>query len=112
MNLSQMRKGLLEGCVLQLLDGRSLYSKEIVTLLRVNGFPDLTEGTILPLMLRLDKESLFDTELVESRFGPNRKYYMLNDNGRKALSVFRQQWNELKVSIDHILGGEIYEKTV
>ena len=105
MNQAQMIKGILEGCVLQLLDGRFRYSQEIVDLLREGGFPQMSGGTLFPLLLRLEKSGYFQTKMVPSSVGPSRKYYCLNRYGREELVQFRDQWSALKQIVDGILEG-------
>ena len=69
-----MTKGILEGCVLQILDNQKLFSKEIVFQIQELGFTHVTDGTLFPLLLRLEQEGYFDIELVPVTNGPKRKY--------------------------------------
>lgn len=87
-NRTQMLKGILEGCVLKITDGRSVYSQEIVNMLREYGFDDMSEGTLHPMLLRLEKDGLFETQRVESQLGPSRKYYTLSAKGKQELRSF------------------------
>lgn len=87
-NRTQMLKGILEGCVLKIIDGRSVYSQEIVNMLREYGFDDMSEGTLHPMLLRLEKDGLFETQRVESQLGPSRKYYTLSAKGKQELRSF------------------------
>ena len=107
MDQAQMIKGILEGCVLRLVEGRFCYSQEIVNLLRANGFPTMSGGTLFPLLLRLEKNGYFETEMVPTGTGPSRKYYRLNETGREALAQFRRQWSGLKQIVDAILEGSV-----
>jgi PadR family transcriptional regulator PadR len=103
--VTQMRKGLLEYCVLALLAGRSRYGYELVQdLARVDGMLT-TEGTIYPLLGRLRRERLVDTEWKESSDGPPRKYYRVTAAGQRALGVFRDEWTTLRTAVDSILKG-------
>ena len=82
---SQMRKGMLEYCVMLLLDKKSYYSSDIIDELeRANLI--VVEGTLYPLLSRLKKEALLDYEWQESPSGPPRKYYKLTDAGSQSLS--------------------------
>ena len=103
--VTQMRKGLLEYCVLALLSGRPRYGYELVQdLARVDGMLT-TEGTIYPLLARLRREKLVDTEWKESSDGPPRKYYRVTAAGQRALSALRGEWAILRTAIDSILKG-------
>src|SRR5438270_4814521 len=104
--VTQMRKGLLEYCVLALLAARSRYGYELVQDLgRVDGMLT-TEGTIYPLLARLRRDRLVDTEWKESTGGPPRKYYRVTAAGERALSAFRTEWSTLRAAVDSILKGE------
>lgn len=106
MNQAQMLKGILEGCVLKIVEHHSRYSQEIVQLLRRQGFADISEGTLFPLLLRQDKEGYFTIRMVSSAVGPSRKYYQLNQAGLAALNRFYTDWENLKSIVDHILTEE------
>lgn len=105
MQQAQMIKGILEGCVLRVVDGRFCYSQEIVDYLRKNGFPDMSSGTLFPLLLRLEKAGCFESRLVPSGAGPSRKYYRLNAYGQQQLADFIIQWERLKRIVDGIVEG-------
>ncbi|NLP23757.1 MAG: PadR family transcriptional regulator [Syntrophomonadaceae bacterium] len=109
MNQTQMLKGILEGCVLQIVKDKARYSQEIVELLKQKGFTNVSEGTLFPMLLRLDKDGLFDTEKVSTSIGPNRKYYILNEKGEIQLNQFITAWNDLKLKVDNILIKGDYE---
>ncbi len=103
--VTQMRKGLLEYCVLALLAGRSRYGYELVQdLAQVDGMLT-TEGTIYPLLARLRRERLVETEWKESSDGPPRKYYRVTGVGQRALAAFRSEWSILRAAVDSILKG-------
>jgi PadR family transcriptional regulator PadR len=103
--VTQMRKGLLEYCVLALLAGRARYGYELVQdLAQVDGMLT-TEGTIYPLLGRLRRERLVDTEWKESSDGPPRKYYRVTTAGQRALTAFRSEWTTLRAAVDSILKG-------
>ncbi len=100
-----MRKGLLEFCVMSLLTSRPRYGYELVQeLAKVDGMLT-SEGTIYPLLARLRRERLVDTELQESTDGPPRKYYRLTAAGKGALAAFRQEWSTLRSAVDTMLKG-------
>lgn len=83
----QVRKGLLELCVLNTLVDRECYGYEIVkTMVSIPGL-GVTEGTLYPLLSRLRLQGLVKTRLVESTEGPARKYYVLTPQGRKIVRL-------------------------
>ena len=94
----QVRKGLLELCILNLLLEGEQYGYDIIRkVLNVPGF-GITEGTLYPLLSRLRMQGLVQTRLVESTSGPARKYYSLTAKGRKTAAVMNDHLQE-------ILGG-------
>lgn len=100
---TQMLKGILEGCVLRLIGRRPCYSAELVEQLRAHGFSDMAEGTLFPLLLRLEKEGLLESERVSGHSGPARKYYRLSPTGGLALRNFAAAWQEFRTKIDQIM---------
>ena len=79
---TQLNKGVLEGCVLKLLERDFLFSGEIVGKMRASGFSDFSEGTLYPLLLRLEKDGCFEVKRVPSPNSPPKKYYKLSVAGR------------------------------
>lgn len=107
---SQMLKGTLSGCILAIISRRETYGYEIAETLSSYGFGRIAEGTIYPLLLRLEKNGLVDTEYCVSELGPKRKYYRLTQQGREELESFISSYNELRNAVDSTLkGGEEYE---
>lgn len=104
MNETQMLKGLLEGCVLKIISKGECYSAELVEELKKNGFESISEGTLFPLLLRLEARGLFNTRKKANPLGPSRKYYSLNENGERELEIFMEQWKSLKKKINFIFG--------
>ena len=103
--VTQMRKGLLEYCVMALLRGEPRYGYELVqSLAEVDGMLT-TEGTIYPLLSRLRRDGLVETQWRESRGGPPRRYYSLTAHGERSLETFRQEWAIFKSAVDRILEG-------
>ncbi len=100
---SQMSKGVLEGCVMRLLKDDYRYSGEIVALMRANGFGDFSEGTLYPLLLRLEKAGYFDTLRQATNNSPPKKYYKLSAAGRERLENFESMWRDLVLSVNNIL---------
>src|SRR5918995_3605943 len=103
--LAQMRKGMLEYCVLSLLRDEERYGFDIVRALSdVDGLVT-TEGTIYPLLSRLRRDGLVVTTWQESPSGPPRRYYRLTPKGRQALSQFVQEWQRFRDAVDRFVEG-------
>lgn len=105
-NNTQMLKGILEGCVLKIISEKPCYSAELVSTLREKGFEEVAEGTLFPLLLRLEREGLFETERVANALGPSRKYYRLSGMGKAELARFVQVWRAFRRTIDDIIEEE------
>lgn len=91
---SQMRKGMLEYCILLLLRRGSSYANDIINKLQ-DADMIVVEGTLYPLLNRLKKDGLLNYEWQESTQGPPRKYYALTDEGQEALNQLDSSWNEI-----------------
>ncbi|KQS53963.1 PadR family transcriptional regulator [Brevundimonas sp. Leaf363] len=100
----QLRKGVLGFCVLALLDRADSYAYEIAS--RLSDAIGMGEGTIYPLMRRMQSEGLVDTYLVESPAGPSRKYYRLTDAGRTALKAQAGEWTQFTRAVDAVLNQD------
>jgi PadR family transcriptional regulator PadR len=98
----QLKKGVLELCVLALLSRGDGYAYDIASQL-AKGI-EMGEGTIYPLMRRLQDEGLVATYLVESPSGPPRKYYRLTDTGRQSLINQKADWTAFSRAVNAILG--------
>ena len=95
---SQMRKGMLEYCILLLLRKGPSYANDIIGKLR-DAEMIVVEGTLYPLLNRLKKDGLLLYEWQESIQGPPRKYYSLTQEGREALDQIDRNWNELSRTV-------------
>lgn len=102
---SQMLKGVLEGCILSVIDKKQVYGYEISQMLGEYGFGMISEGTIYPILLRIEKNQWVDTELKESPTGPKRKYYYLNQTGREKLREFKESWVEITKAVEKVIDG-------
>ena len=91
---AQMRKGILEFCILSLISGKDLYTTEILDTLK-KGKMLVVEGTIYPLLTRLKNANLLQYHWEESTSGPPRKYYSITPEGEEFLSKLKIVWNEL-----------------
>ena len=101
--ISQLRRGVLEHCVLALLDREALYGFDLVRrLAEIEGLV-VSEGTIYPLLSRMRREGHVTTTWSESEAGPPRRYYTLTPAGRQALRTFTQEWVTFRNSVDRLL---------
>lgn len=91
-NLTEMLKGVLEGCVLEIISRKETYGYDITRRLNDIGFTDVVEGTVYTILVRFEKNGLVDTEKKPSDMGPPRKFFVLNDAGRGELSRFWEKW--------------------
>lgn len=103
---SQLMKGTLEGCILKIIDKSETYGYEIVSQLQKNGFTDACEGTMYPLLLRLEKKGLIWANFKPSQLGPSRKYYSLTRDGRIYLNEFYAHWLDVSKSVERIFKEE------
>lgn len=98
---AQMRKGVLEYCILLVLDGKPLYASDIIQSLK-EAKMIVVEGTLYPLLTRLKNAGLLAYRWEESTQGPPRKYYELTDVGRSFLLELQESWDELVGAVDVI----------
>ncbi|MET7849780.1 PadR family transcriptional regulator [Streptomyces avermitilis] len=104
--MSQLRRGILQFCVLALLRDGERYAFELVReLCDAHGLVT-SEGTIYPLLSRLRKEGWVNTVWKESDSGPPRRYYTLTATGRRALDEFAGEWGPFKTAVDNLLDSE------
>ena len=97
----QLKKGVLGLCVLALLSRGDSYAYEIAS--RLSEAIGMGEGTIYPLMRRMQADGLVETYLVESPSGPSRKYYRLTQAGQDALTIQRADWRDFSDAVNAIL---------
>lgn len=98
---SQMRKGILEYCILLLLNEEPSYTSDIIQKLQEARLI-VVEGTLYPLLTRLKNSGLLSYQWIESTQGPPRKYYQLTESGKDFLKELEISWDELNNSINHI----------
>lgn len=101
---TQLKKGVLEMCVLSLISKRDHYAYEIVQTLEETI--EISEGTIYPLMRRLQTEKYVSTYLVESVSGPSRKYYKIEERGKIELEAMKAEWRSFYLDVNFLLGME------
>ncbi len=98
---SQFKKGVLEICVLALLDKEDRYGYELVQ--KISSHIEISEGSVYPLLRRLTKEGYFTTYLRESTEGPSRKYYQLTQTGREYLYELIEEWDQFTHQVNQII---------
>jgi len=101
--VAQLRRGVLEFCVLALLRDGERYAFELVSTLAEADGMVTSEGTLYPLLSRIRRDQVVETEWRESTAGPPRRYYRLTPAGRAALDAFTQEWVRFRTSVDSIL---------
>ncbi len=99
----QLKKGALELCVLALLARADSYAYEIAS--ELAGAIGMGEGTIYPLMRRLQSDGLVETYLIESPAGPPRKYYRLSEAGRNSFTGQKAAWTTFSAAVDQVVFG-------
>jgi len=99
---TQLKKGALDMCVLAALAAGDSYAYELVGML--SRTMEISEGTMYPLMRRLQAEAWVTTYLMESASGPSRKYYTLTAEGRLQLTLMQQEWGEFVNEVNAVLG--------
>jgi PadR family transcriptional regulator PadR len=100
-NKAQMRKGILEYCILLLLSRHDAYATEIITELK-HAQLIVVEGTLYPLLMRQKNQGWLGYRWEESPQGPPRKYYSLTEKGRALLRELDNSWRDMVASIEHI----------
>ena len=98
----QMRKGILEFCILHVISRGEVYASDMLEEL-TSAKIVVVEGTLYPLLTRLKNTGLLDYKWVESQSGPPRKYYILTPMGREFLTSLQGTWLELSDSVNSII---------
>ena len=96
---SQMRRGVLEYCILSVLDKNDAYASELINKLK-DARIIVVEGTLYPLLTRQKNQGLLAYRWEESKQGPPRKYYTLTDKGREVLQEMDKAWKEIVETLD------------
>lgn len=100
---TQLRKGVIEICVLALINDKDMYGYEIVE--KISVVMSVKESTIYPLLRRLTSEGNFETYLVKSEGGPDRKYYKITNYGKENLKNLVDEWDYFVRDVNLILEG-------
>lgn len=98
---AQMRKGILDYCILLIINKQAAYTSDIIEQLKFSKLI-VVEGTLYPLLTRLKNAGYLNYSWQESQQGPPRKYYELTDNGKKLLKDLEASWNDLTEVIEHL----------
>src|SRR5690554_4789274 len=96
---AQMRKGILEFCILQLIRKEEMYFSDIIAALKESKLI-VVEGTLYPLLTRLKNAGILDYRWEESKSGPPRKYYSLTQKGEQVLNELKETWEELLIAVN------------
>ncbi|MGL4773718.1 MAG: PadR family transcriptional regulator [Clostridium sp.] len=99
---TQLLKGIMEGVILKVISKEETYGYEIYQKLQEYGFDEFAEGSLYPLLLRLEKNKLIKSVKKQSPFGPDRKYYSLTEEGEKEVLEFKEAWDVINKNIDKV----------
>ncbi len=108
---SQVLKGVLDMCLLALIAEEPSYGYEMVDKLQEKGLELVSEGSIYPLLSRLQKKGYIQGYFVESQGGPPRKYYRIEAAGREQLRRWAQEWTRVSAGVEEVLNGGDREQT-
>ena len=103
---TELRRGVVELCVLAVLCKEEGYGYEIIERLKSAAGLELTESTIYPLLARLTRDKLLTVRVAPSPSGPSRRYYQLTAAGQNRLSQMNEHWNNLTTSVSRLLKGD------
>lgn len=101
-HITEMLKGVLEGCVLEIISHGETYGYEITQQLRKLGFTDVVEGTVYTITMRLERNNLVNIEKKPSTKGPPRKFYTLNAAGHEQLDNFWAKWEFISSKMNEL----------
>ena len=104
---AQLRKGTLEGCILQIISREPTYGYAIAATLRDSGFADLTEGTLYPLLHSLEEKELIRSYEKDEGAARPRRYYHLERKGQHLLREKEVEWATFTTAVDRVLKGGV-----
>lgn len=106
---TQLIKGIIEGCIMAVISEKETYGYEILSVLSDNGFRNIQEGTLYPILTRLEKRKMITCRRAKSPYGPVRKYYSITDEGLQWLIGFKEEYLNITNNTQKILfgGGQI-----
>jgi len=99
---AQMRKGVLELCILSIIAEKDAYASDIIEKLKEAKLI-IVEGTLYPLLTRLKNDGLTTYRWEESKSGPPRKYFQITDIGKAVLNELKEGWQELTMAVEKII---------
>lgn len=99
---AQMRKGVLELCILSIISRKEAYASDILDEMKESDLL-VVEGTLYPILTRLKNDGYLEYRWEESKSGPPRKYYTLTDKGNKSLTEMKTSWDEFKSTVEKII---------
>ena len=108
MDDTQLMKGILEGCVLSIIAKGETYGYEILSELEKVGFDEVGEGTLYPVLTRLDKKGLISCRKAKSPLGPIRKYYSVTETGVEFLAAFKKSYQKVTYSANQVLFSQVF----
>lgn len=103
-DITEMLKGILEGCILEIISHEEIYGYEITRRLNALGFSDVVDGTVYTILVRLEKNNLVEITKKKSDMGPPRKIFTLNEAGQKELEKFWAKWEFVSTRINQLKG--------
>lgn len=106
---TQLLHGVLDMCLMSIIDEEASYGYEMVKKLRDRGLDLASEGSIYPLLSRLQKQGMIESYLVQSSEGPARKYYRMSNRGRTSLEQWRNDWTGFRDAVDGVLNGSDHD---
>ena len=106
---SQMRKGVLEFCILSIIQREEAYPSDIIEEMK-KAHLNILEGTLYPLLTRLKNADLLAYRWVESSGGPPRKYFSLTEKGAAFYKELENTWREMSDSVERVIGGKRVEE--
>lgn len=107
MDDSQLLKGILEGCILAIIARGETYGYDIMTKLGNEGFDNVGEGTLYPVLTRLEKKKYISCRVGKSPLGPSRKYFSITNEGLEEYEKFYKTYKRITKIANNILGGSL-----
>ncbi|HTO16960.1 MAG TPA: PadR family transcriptional regulator [Edaphocola sp.] len=99
---SQMRKGVLEFCILAIIKNNEVYPSEIIEQMKMSGL-HVFEGTLYPLLTRLKNSGFLQYRWEESPSGPPRKYFQITESGLAFYQVLENSWEQMNLAVSNII---------
>ena len=97
----QLKKGVLDMCILYILNKNDSYGYDITE--KISKFIEVSEGTVYPILRKLNDDNFLTTYLMESMNGPPRKYYQITDLGRKRYLKLKEDWEKINIQVSKLI---------